>query len=217
MGVLRLYDHPASSNCMKVRILLGHLGIPYEKVFVDIFAGEGTKPDHLARNAAGRTPVLELESGDFLAESHAILLYLAEGTPYLPDDRLERAHVWQWLFFEQNLLEPSIGTGRFWINTGRAEGMPDALAQKQAAGAQALDSLERRLAENDFLVGGRYTIADIALYAYTHVADEAGIDSSGRPGIQAWIERVESQPGFVNDLGPYPDKAAPGRSDSVHG
>jgi glutathione S-transferase len=160
--------------------------------------------DHRARNPAGRTPVLELESGDFLAESGAILLYLAEGTTYLPDDPVERARVWQWLFFEQNQIEPAIATARFWKWRGRDVERPDAYASKIAAGEDALDSLERHLAEHDFVVMERYTVADIALYAYTHVAHETGIDMSSRPAVLAWIERVESQPGFVNDLAPFP-------------
>jgi glutathione S-transferase len=202
--VLRLYEHPASGNCMKARMLLAHLEIPYERVELDIFAGEATTPEHLARNPSGATPVLELENGEFIAESGAILVYLAEGTPYLPADPVERAHVWQWLFFEQNGIEPGVATARFWKWSRRDVEKPEAYADKIARAEDELDVLEAYLSEHDFLVGERYTIADIANYAYTHVAHETGIDVSGRSAIAAWIARVESQPGFVNDLAPFP-------------
>ena len=188
---------------MKARMLLAHLEIPYERVELDIFAGEATTPEHLARNPSGATPVLELENGEFIAESGAILLYLAEGTPYLPADPVERAHVWQWLFFEQNGIEPGVATARFWKWSGRDVEKPEAYADKIARAEDELDVLEAHLSEHDFLVGERYSIADIANYAYTHVAHEV-IDMSGRPAIAGWIERVESQPGFANDLSSFP-------------
>ncbi len=118
---MKLYDYGPSANCLKVRILLAHLGLPYERVPVDIFAGDSQTPEHLSRNPAGRTPVLELDSGETLAESNAILLFLARGSQYLPTEPLDEARVWQWLFFEQNLLEPNVGTARFWRLTGRDE------------------------------------------------------------------------------------------------
>jgi glutathione S-transferase len=201
--VLRLYDHPASGNCFKARLLLSHLGLEYERVEVDIFAGEALGPEHRGRNPAGRVPVLGLEDGSFLAESGAILLYLSEGTAYVPDDRLERARVWQWLFFEQNQIEPAIATARVmkWRNRDRER--PDAYAHRVDWGNEALDSLDAHLVDKDFLVPGRYTVADMAVYAYTHVAHEV-VDMAGRDAIAAWIARVESQPGFVNDLAPLP-------------
>ena len=202
--MLKLYENPASGNCMKARILLRHLGIPYESVELDIFAGQATEPEHLARNPSGQTPVLELENGEFISESGAILLYLAEGTPYLPDDPVERAHVYQWLFFEQNGIEPGVATTRYMRWKGLDVEKPDVYADRIARGESELDVLEAWLSEHDFLAAGRYTVADIANYAYTHVAHETGIDMSGRPAIAAWIERVESQPGFVNDLAPFP-------------
>jgi glutathione S-transferase len=201
--VLRLYDHPASGNCLKARILLAHLGIPYERVHVDIFSGEALEAEHRKRNPAGRVPVLELEDGACIAESGAILLFLSERSEYLPDDLLKRARVWQWLFFEQNQIEPSVATARVMQWRKRNLEHPDAYANRIAWADEALGSLEGHLAGTDFLAAGRYSVADIALYAYTHVAHEV-VDMSGRPAIAAWIARVEYQPGFVNDLAPLP-------------
>jgi glutathione S-transferase len=189
---------------MKARILLRHLEIPYESVVLDIFEGEATEAKHLARNPSGEVPTLELESGEFIAQSAAILLYLGDGTPYLPDDPVERAHVHQWLFFEQNGIEPGIAVARFWKWRGRDVEKPDVYADRIERAEGELDVLESWLSGRDFLAAGRYTVADIANYAYTHVAHETGIDMSGRPAIVAWIARVESQPGFVNDLAPFP-------------
>ena len=213
---MKLYDFAASANCYKVRLLAAQLSLELELVPVDLFAGESQTPEHLARNPAGRTPVLELESGEHLAESGAILLYLAEGTRLMSDDKLGRARVAQWLFFEQNLLEPNIGTARFWILTGRAEGHEALVARWQKVGRHSLDVLERQLAATDFLLGTGYSVADIGLYAYTHVAADAGIDLSDYPAVGAWLRRVEAQPGFMNDLEPYPATAGAG-GRSAHG
>jgi glutathione S-transferase len=201
--MLRLYEHPASGNCMKARILLRHLEIPYESVMLNFMTGEPEGAEHLARNPSGEIPVLELESGEFISQSCAILLYLAEGTPYLPSDRLERAHACCWLFFEQNKIEPGIATSRWMKWTGDAEARPEAYADRLEHAEVELDVLESWLSEQDFLAAGQYTVADIANYAYAHVAHEV-VDMSGRPAVAAWIARVESQPGFVNDLEPYP-------------
>jgi glutathione S-transferase len=198
-------------------MLLAQLEIPYERVTVDIFAGESGTPAYLARNPAGRTPLLELGDGAFIPESGAILLYLAEGSPLLPEDRLERARVHAWMFFEQNLLEPNVGTARFWKLTGRDAERPEAFARHLEAGGAALVALERGLAESDFLVGGRYTVADCALYAYTHVAHEAGYEMAAYPAVQAWLARVAELPGAVTDLEPYPAAAFAGAGgQSVH-
>ncbi|MBA3475707.1 MAG: glutathione S-transferase family protein [Actinobacteria bacterium] len=213
---MRLYDFNASANCYKVRLLAAQLGLELELVPVDLFAGESQTPEHLARNPAGRTPVLELDSGDHLAESGAILLYLAEGTALLPDDKLGRARAAQWLFFEQNLLEPNIGTGRFWILTGRAEGRDELVRRWQKVGRHSLDVLERRLAGHEFLLDTSYSVADVGLYAYTHLAGDAGIELGDYPGVEAWLRRVEAQPGFMNDLEPYPEHAGSG-GRSAHG
>ena len=207
--MIRLHDYAASANCFKVRMLLSQLGLPYERVPVDIFAGESQTDEYLTRNPAGRTPLLEVD-GDAIPESGAILLYLADGTPFLPHARLERAHVHAWMFFEQNLLEPNVGTARFWRLTGRDVEKPDAFARHHDAGAAALAALERGLAGKDFVAAGRYTVADCALFAYTRVAHEAGYDMSAYPNVAAWLERVAATPGAIDDLEPYPGAAHAG-------
>jgi len=214
---MRLYDFPASANCYKARLLLAQLGIDYQRVPVDLFAGETGSPEYLARNPAGRTPVLELDDGRAIAESNAILLYLAEGTPFLPADRVELARVHGWLFFEQNLVEPNVGTARFWRLTGRDAGNEAVIRRLQEAGAGALASLERALGDEPFLVGGRYGVADASNYAYVHVADEAGIDLGRFPAVGEWLRRVEATPGFVDDLEPYPANASILAGRSIYG
>ena len=205
--MLTLFDYGPSANCLKVRILLRQLGLDYDRVEVDIFAGESRSDAYLALNPAGRTPALLLDDGSAIAESDAILLFLAEETPFLPDDRIERGHVHRWMFFEQNLLEPNAGSARFWHLTGRERPQPQAFAQRLQAGRDALEVLDRGLAGRAFLVADRYTVADIALYAYTHVAHEAGIDMSAYPAVAPWLARVEATDGFENDLEPYPANA----------
>jgi glutathione S-transferase len=215
--MLKLYDYPASANCYKVRLLLAQLGREYERVPVDIFAGESTAPEHLARNPAGRTPVLELDSGETIAESNAILLFLAEDTHLLPGSLLERARVWQWLFFEQNLLEPNVGTARFWHLTGRDVERPEVFAARLESGRSALDALERHFDGSRFLLGDAYTVADVSLFAYAHVAHEAGIEMEPYPSVRAWLEEVRRTDGFVDDLEPYPSNARAGTGGrSVH-
>ena len=153
---------------------------------------------HLAKNANGRIPVLELEDGSFLPESNAILYYLAEGTPFLPDDRRGRAEALRWMFFEQYSHEPNIATARFWLkHLALDDAKRAALEDKRAQGHAALGVMERHLRERDYFVGPRCTIADIALYAYTHVADEGGFDLAGYPALRAWLARVAAQPGYT--------------------
>ncbi len=194
----KLYDYRPSGNGYKVRLLLTQLGLPYEYVEKDILQRETRTPEFLAINPNGRIPVLELEPGITLSESNAILIYLSEGTPFLPTDKLESAYVMQWLFFEQYSHEPYIATSRFLLHyAGKGDQMRDVIEQKREPGYAALVVMEKRLADHPFLVGDRYTIADIALYAYTHVADEGGFDLSGFPGILAWIDRVKSQPNHM--------------------
>ncbi|WP_164009641.1 glutathione S-transferase family protein [Pyxidicoccus trucidator] len=201
---MRLYDYPPSANGYKVRLLLSWLGRPYELVPVDIFSGESRTEDFLRnKNPDGRIPVLEPEPGRFLAESNAILLYLAQGTPLLPDDAFARAQVNQWLFFEQNSLEPNVGTVRFWHLTGRASRYPEAFRLRVERGHEALAALERHLREREFLVGEHPTVADLALYAYAHVAPEGGFDLERYPTVSAWLERVKARPGHIGALAPY--------------
>lgn len=192
----RLYDFHDSGNGYKVRLLLGQLAIPYEYVEVDILAGKSRSAEFLAKNVNGKVPVLELEDGRCLAESNAILLYLADGTPFLPAERWARAQVMQWLFFEQYSHEPNIATSRFWLrHTDFDSHRRRRYAEKIKDGVAALQVMEKHLATNTFFVDSRYSIADIALYAYTHVADEGGFDLSPFGAIRDWLDRVRSQPG----------------------
>jgi len=195
--VLRLYDHLASGNAYKVRLLLHQLGIPFERVEMDIVRGETRTPEFLARNPNGRIPTLELEDGTHLAESNAILFYLAEGTPFLPAGRLERALVLQWMCFEQYSHEPNIATVRFWLHTGLDDERRAMLPLKRRLGHDALAVMDGHLRARSFFVGERYSIADIALYAYTHVAHDGGFDLKRFPAVRAWIARVQAQPGYV--------------------
>ena len=195
--MLRLYDYFESGNTYKVRLLLHQLGIPFERIELDILKGETRTAEFLARNPNGRVPLVELEDGRSLAESNAILYYFAEGTDYLPADRLARAQALQWMFFEQYSHEPYIAVVRFWCFSGQADKMKDEIPAKMERGYQALDVMEKHLAEQDFFAGGAYSIADIALYAYTHVADEGRFDLGPYPAVRAWLERVAAQPGHI--------------------
>ena len=196
--MLRVFGVYESGNCYKVRLLLEQLGLPYAWTEVDILHGGSHTPEFLARNPNGRVPVLEVEPGRFLPESNAILHYLAEGTPYLPADRWDRARVLQWMFFEQYSHEPFIATSRYWIHfLGQAEAYRAKLEEKRGPGLAALGVMEGHLAGQPFFAGDRYTVADIALYAYTHVAPEGGFALEPFPAVRAWIERVRAQPGHV--------------------
>jgi glutathione S-transferase len=173
--------------------------MPFERVEVNITKGESRTPDFLSKNPNGKIPVLELEPGNYLAESNAIMVYLSEGTEFLPYDRFLRAQVLQWLFFEQYSHEPYIATSRFWISIlGKAQEYHEAIEQKREPGYAALRTMEKHLSNHTFLVGERYTIADISLFAYTHVADEGGFDLTQFPAIQAWIERVKAESRYIS-------------------
>ncbi|MGI9264654.1 MAG: glutathione S-transferase family protein [Gammaproteobacteria bacterium] len=192
----RLYEYPGSGNCYKIALLLGLLGKDYESIRVDIMAGESRDPDFLAKNANGKVPLLEIKPGEYLPESNAALFYLAEGTPYFPESRLARARVMQWMFFEQYSHEPNIAVARFLIRfLGNPDDQKDRVARCQQQGRIALDVMEVHLERHEFFADEKYTIADIALYAYTHVADEGGFDLSPYPAIQKWLTRVAAQPG----------------------
>ncbi|MGH7899752.1 MAG: glutathione S-transferase family protein [Candidatus Binatia bacterium] len=197
--MMRLYDFLQSGNGYKVRLLLAQLGIPFERIEVDIRQGESRVASFLAMNRNGRIPVLELAPGTFLAESNAILFYLAEGTRWLPAERLERAQVLQWMFFEQYSHEPYIAVARAWLHLfGEMEDEKRRqLPQKQKLGYDALDVMESHLGDRAFFVAARYSIADIALYAYTHVADEGGFDLGRFPAVRAWLGRVRAEPGHI--------------------
>jgi glutathione S-transferase len=192
-----LYDSQISGNCYKVRLLFAHLGVEYERREVDVVDRSNRRELLGDLNPALRVPTLVLDDGRPLGESNAILIYFAEGTTYLPVDRYERAQALQWLFFEQYSHEPNIAVMRFWVAFA---GGPPAHAEvdaKRRGGYAALDAMEHHLSERLFHVGERFTIADIALYAYTHVADEGRFDLSRYTAIRAWLDRVAAQPGHV--------------------
>ncbi|HLU60739.1 MAG TPA: glutathione S-transferase family protein [Gammaproteobacteria bacterium] len=201
---MKLYDYLPSQNAWKVRLLLNHLGIEYDTVPVSIFEGEGQQPEFLARNPVGAVPVLELDDGRTLAESNAILIYLAEGTPYLPEDSWERAQVARWMFFEEDYIQNGIASLRHWTMTGKIRNRSEQIiAQKRAIGMKTLRILNHWLSEHDFLAAGRYTIADMAVFAYTAFADEAGLRLEDFPAVMRWIERVRAQPGFLATVHTY--------------
>jgi glutathione S-transferase len=213
---VRLYDYPASCNCYKVRLLLAQLELPYERVPIDIFDGDTLTDEYAAMNPMRTTPVLETDDGHFLPESNAILFYLAQGTPFLPDDPFERAEVVRWLIYEQTDVIPRMGGLRFRLLVGRLTPEdPDAVRRKEGA-LEVLRLLDDHLATREFFVGGRYTIADIAIYGYTHLAHEAGIDMEPYENLRAWFERVEEQPGYVEDVERYGANAAPGAGRSLY-
>jgi glutathione S-transferase len=191
-----LYDSPPSGNCYKARLLLTQLGIPFERRTVDTRRREGRGELLGDKNPALRVPVLELDDGRHLAESNAILWYLADGTEYLSDDPFERAKTLQWMFFEQYDHEPNVAVVRHRTMLGDLDDHPDS-EQRRERGYAALDGMERHLAGRSFFVGDRYSLADIALYAYTHVADEGGFDLSGYPAINAWLDGVAAQPRHI--------------------
>jgi glutathione S-transferase len=196
--MLRLYDYLASGNGYKVRLVLRLLKLPFEHVEVDILRGESRTPEFLEKNPEGRIPVLRLEDGTHLFESNAILCWAAEGTPLLPEGRVLRAQALQWLFWEQYSHEPNVATVRHWVkHTGVPEEKRALLEQKRALGVRALSVMERHLEGRPYFVGDRFTVADIALYAYTHVAPEGGFDLGPHPRVRAWLDRVRDRPGFT--------------------
>ncbi|MEM7410170.1 MAG: glutathione S-transferase family protein [Myxococcota bacterium] len=193
---MRLYDYLESGNGYKVRLLLHQLERRVERIELDIVAGETRTPEFLALNANGRIPTLVLDDGTVLPESNAILCYLAEGTRFWPQDRVQRAQVLRWLFFEQYSHEPYIAVLRFWAHTGALEEHASEVPERRVRGEQALAVMEEHLDGRDFFVE-TYGVADIALYAYTHVADEGGYDLGAFPRVRAWIGRVAAQPGHI--------------------
>jgi glutathione S-transferase len=214
---MRLYDYDASGNCFKVRLLLALLGREYERVPVDIFDGDTLTGEYASRvNALRETPVLETDDGELIAQSNAILFYLAEGTEYLPDNRVARAQVLQWTYFEQERVMPGLGGTRFRRVTGRAAADPAGDARRFQTGLETLETLDAQLASRDWLVGDAATIADLSVFAYTHVAGDAGFELERYPAVGEWLERVRALPGFVDDLAPYPENARPGKGRSIY-
>ncbi len=196
--MFRLYDYLSSGNGYKVRLTLTALGHAFERIEIDIVKGESRTPGFLAMNPNGRIPLLEIGGDQHLAESNAIIWYLGEDSDLVPDDRLDRARVLQWMFFEQYSHEPNIATSRFWrMHLDIDEAREAALEEKHRAGHAALAVMERHLADRSWFVGDRFTLADIALYAYTHVAPEGGFSLEDYPAVRAWIDRVASRPGHI--------------------
>ena len=192
-----LYDNAFSGNCYKVRLLLAQLAIPYERRHLSVH-DRSNRPQVLGGlNPALRVPTLVLDDGRALGESNAILWYFGDGTRFVPEDRFERAKVLQWQFFEQYDHEPNIAVARHWLLDKEKKVDADALAKRQAGGYRALDAMEQHLAVRDYLVGAAYSLADISLYAYTHVAGQGGFDLGRYPAVRAWLDRVASQPGHV--------------------
>ena len=200
--MLKLYDDPDSGNGYKVQLLLALLDLPHEVVPVNAIQGETRQEAFLTKNPNGRIPLLELGDGTYLPESNAIMFYLAEGTSYLPDDKLARARVLQWMFFEQYSHEPYIAVLRFWTrHTDKTRENEPQWAEREKKGYDALGVMEKTLAEQDWLLGGAPSIADVSLYAYSHVADQGGLDLSAYPAVRTWIERFPGLDGYVPFLG----------------
>jgi glutathione S-transferase len=195
---LLLYDSQVSGNCYKVRLLLAHLGIAYERRELSVVDRSNRSEVLGDLNPAQRVPTLVLDDGRALGESGAILWYFAEATEFVPEDRYERAQMLQWMFFEQYDHEPALAVVRFWVAySGRPEAFADRLEERMAAGYRALDAMNRHLDGRQFFVGDRLSLADVALYAYTHVAPEGGFELDSYPAIGAWLDRVAAKPGHV--------------------
>lgn len=208
LGVLKLYSTQSSGNSYKVRLLLAKLHQPFDLVEVNIFAGEHRTPEFMAMNPEGRVPLLDVH-GRLLAESNAILFYLAEGTRFLPVDPFDRAETLRWMFFEQNSHEPGLAAARFWLTQvrGGRELRTHDVDRWMEEGYAALKIMERHLADHDFFAAGRLTVADLALYAHTHVAEEGDFSLASFPRVRAWLGRVAADPGHV-DMAWRPSVAA---------
>jgi glutathione S-transferase len=213
---LRLHDYSASGNCYKVRLLLAQLGRPYDRVPVDIFGGDTLTDEYARLNPQRQTPVLETDGAEPLTESGAILVHLAEDTEYLPADRNERAQALRWLFFEQTEVIQGIAGLRFRLITERIRPDGREALWRRSVGDAALRVLNDRLGKSEYLAGDTYSIADISLFAYVHVANEAGFELSEYPQVKEWIRRVEGTRGYMNDLEPYPPNAMAGQSRSIY-
>jgi glutathione S-transferase len=200
---MRLYDYGPSQNCFKVRLLASHLSLALEVVPVSIFEGEGSSPKFLSKNPMGTVPLLETDSGEYLPESNAILSYLAEGTPYLPREIIARAQVTRWLMFEQRYIQTSISRLRYWTLTDKLDQFSQEIGTARKLGDRALDVLDSELGKRQFIAGDSYTVADMSVFAYSHVAVDAAFDVSQRRNLQRRFERVRTQPGFAGTIVPY--------------
>jgi len=193
---MKLYDYLPSGNSYKVRLLMSYIGVEYVHVPIDIHKGDTQDINFRAKNPVGQIPLLELRDGRFIAESNAILYFLAEGTPYFPMNAFDQAKCLQWMFFEQYKHEPSIAVARFICNYDK-DVRADELPKLRVKGRQALEIMDAHLSKNPWFVGGSPTIADIALYAYTHVASEGGFDIVAYPNVSAWLERMADHPKHI--------------------
>jgi glutathione S-transferase len=213
-GSTRLYSYHASGNCLKVRCLLGLLGVDFELIEVDLFGG-GTLTEEFGRlNPLREVPVLVTAAGEVITQSNAILTFLADGTEWGGSTALERARIAAWLAFEQEWIMTAIGGARFRILTGRAT--PERMTSRIASGARGLDVMEDALADQPWLLGGRPTIADVSIWAYAHLAGDAGIELKRWPQVSAWAARLAGLDGFVDDLAPYPANARAGAGSSTY-
>lgn len=194
----RVYGDRISGNCYKIALVMNELALPYEWVDVDIVQGESRTEEFLAMNPNGKIPLLDLGDGRYLSESNAIIGYLAEGSALLPVDDFHRALVYQWLFFEQYSHEPNIAVARFIVKyLGNPADRSEQLENTRKPGYRALSIMEEQLRTREFLTGDHFTIADVSLYAYTHVADEGGFSLEDYPSTRAWLSRAEARPGYV--------------------
>lgn len=200
---MRLYDYGPSQNCFKVRLLAAHLSLALEVVPVSIFEGGASSPEFLTKNPMGTVPLLETDSGQYLPESNAILSYLAEGTPYLPREAIARAQVTRWLMFEQRYIQTSISRLRYWTLTDKLDQFSQDVGTAQKLGDRALNVLDSEFGKRPFIAGDTYTIADMSIFAYAHVAADAGFELAQRKNLQGWFERVRTQPGFRGTVVPY--------------
>jgi len=213
--MLTLYDYLPSQNGYKIRLLLNHLGREYRSQIVSIFEGEGQRPEYLEINPTGAVPAVRLDDGRVLAESNAILFYLAEGSAYLPDDPFDRAKILQWMSFEADYIQTTAGSLRYWTLTGKIPRRPREIVEGKRQGAlKALAALDRELGQRAFILGERYTVADISLFAYTHVARNADLPLDNFRHVIAWIDRIQRQPGFLDrvylySIDPYSDRELP--------
>jgi glutathione S-transferase len=216
MTALRLHDYGPSANCYKVRLLLAQLGLEYERVPVDIFAGDTLTDEYARLNPQRQTPVLERDGAEPLTESGAILVHLAEGTEYLPENSNERAQALKWLFFEQTEVIQGIAGLRFRLVTQRIRPDGREAQWRRSVGAAALTVLNDRLGKSDYLAGDAYSVADISLFAYVHVANEAGFELDEFEQVKEWMQRVRGTRGYMNDLEPYPPNSMAGQSRSIY-